>query len=288
MPEAERSFIEFPFARHREVGWRFLLLLLVFDLAYSAFVNLVVFELGWLNPLAAATQGLVQPGLVSYLVKIPLFFALLFAAGGLRPQDVGLRKSRLPAGVAGVFLLWLALQLAGIAVALIGGSGLAMAPRWAEADLSRLAGIQLANGANALFEEVFFRGFLLIQFCLMLRDRLEQVPSQGRIFLAVVLSQLLFAVSHIPIRLYQGLPPAQLGFDQFMLLGIGALHALIFLRTGNLFVAMALHFLANEPMALFLRQGIAGNVVLALGLVILFLWGRAIPQAVQIVGAGAD
>lgn len=69
MPEAERSFIEFPFARHREVGWRFLLLLLVFDLAYSAFVNLVVFELGWLNPLAAATVLLgfsgSEPGLTN-------------------------------------------------------------------------------------------------------------------------------------------------------------------------------------------------------------------------------
>lgn len=109
MAEAERHFIGFPFALHREVGWRFLFLLLALDLVYSAFVNLVVFEQGWLNLLVAATHRLVQPALVSYLVKIPLFFALLFVTGGLRPNDVGLRRPGLPAGAVTLLLLWLAL-----------------------------------------------------------------------------------------------------------------------------------------------------------------------------------
>lgn len=157
---------------------------------------------------------------------------------------------------------------------MLGGGALAIAPRWAEADLSRLAGIQLANGANALFEEVFFRGFLLIQFYLKLGNRHERPPSQGRIFLAVVLSQLIFAVCHVPIRLYQRVSLARLEFDQFMLLGTGALYALIFLRTANLFVAMAVHFLANEPMALFLPADAVANLVLILGLIILMLWSK--------------
>lgn len=268
----KRSFIDYPFRQHRQVRFGFLLLLLALNLIYSAFVNLAVFEREWLTPLALASQGLLQPGLIAYLVKIPLFLTLLFWGGQLRPKDLGLRKSQLPVGIAVMILLWLVVQGIGLAATLIVTDGLALAPRWAQADLFRMAGIQVANAANVLFEETFFRGFLLIQFYLWLGKRDGASSSQGRIFLAVMISQLIFAFSHIPIRLYQDMPFASLAYDQFMLLGLGALYALIFLRSTNLFVAMAVHFLANTPIALFLSANTGRDLVLLLGLAMLFLW----------------
>jgi membrane protease YdiL (CAAX protease family) len=102
---------------------------------------------------------------------------------------------------------------------------------------------------NALFEEIAYRGFLFPQLYLRI-DRLRDQPWK-RFGLALLVSQGVFALSHIPNRIYLGMKPGEITLDLLMLLGWGVLYTLIYLRTDNLFIVVGIHALGNAPTALF-------------------------------------
>jgi hypothetical protein len=101
---------------------------------------------------------------------------------------------------------------------------------------------------NALYEEILFRGCLLVQLALWLTPR-PQRPDRRAVLLALVLSQLVFALQHIPNRLAFAAWPdaAAAAGDLAMLLVAGLFFAGVFLRTGNLLVAVGVHALGNCP-----------------------------------------
>src|SRR5262249_7367140 len=102
---------------------------------------------------------------------------------------------------------------------------------------------------NALFEEIAYRGFLFPQ--LYLRAAALRTRPWTRLLLALLVSQGLFALSHIPNRIYLGMTPSEIALDLLMLLGWGTLYTLIYLRTDNLFIVVGIHALGNTPTTLF-------------------------------------
>ncbi len=58
----------------KKAGWRVLFFVVFVKIAFSAFFNLVVFKNKWLVPLAEASNYIIQPGLVAYLVQIFYFW----------------------------------------------------------------------------------------------------------------------------------------------------------------------------------------------------------------------
>lgn len=98
---------------------------------------------------------------------------------------------------------------------------------------------------NALYEEVAFRGFLLPQFF----RRFRRLGPAAAFVLAPLLSQLLFALAHVPNRLWvTGLVPANLPGSLIPLFVLGLYFALVYLLTDNLFAVVGLHSLINVPM----------------------------------------
>ena len=107
-----------------------------------------------------------------------------------------------------------------------------------------------------------------------------------RLVLALLVSQGLFALSHVPNRIYLGMKPDEIALDLLMLLGWGTLYALIYLRTNNLFIVVGIHALGNTPTTLFATvpalSGDGASVLiytLVIGISLLFglsrLWTRA-------------
>jgi membrane protease YdiL (CAAX protease family) len=104
---------------------------------------------------------------------------------------------------------------------------------------------------NALYEEVLFRGVLLVQMVLWL------APSSGRVerrslWAGLLGSQAVFALQHIPNRLAFGAwaDAANAALDLTLLFVAGLFFAGVFLRTGNLLLVVGLHTLGNLPLQL--------------------------------------
>lgn len=260
-PGARRTPLWLP---TRTVSWGFVGLFLVAHAAWSIAVNLG-FQ-ARLPGLDTLTANLIGLGL--------LVLGLLFAVGRLRPGDVGLRVRDVGRGLAFTASYFGLLQLALLAFA--GLSGVEVVNLWAGVGALTAGYLLLAQlVGNALYEEVAFRGFLLPQLFLKFR----RLGAAAAIVLAVLASQALFALAHVPNRLWvTGLGAAELPGALLPLFLLGLYFALLYLLTANLSAVVGVHALINEPLLALVDAG--GRTVelpnflisVTLGLVLAVAW----------------
>ncbi|MEM7476467.1 MAG: CPBP family intramembrane glutamic endopeptidase, partial [Planctomycetota bacterium] len=106
---------------------------------------------------------------------------------------------------------------------------------------------------NALYEEILFRAFLITQMLVLIKKK-KRKWSWNRCFLIALLgSQVIFALIHIPNRLYQGSYTGVGSFfaDQFILVILGSLLAGVFLLSRNVYAAIGIHALVNKAAVFF-------------------------------------
>lgn len=228
-----------------------LIIFIIAHFALTAVVNLVFFAGNAFRPLASATGGLLTGSLIANLVFIAVLVGLIILFGGkLRLSDLGLAPRRLPADLLAALGLWSAAQMIHLIAGWWTSGVVAINPEWVERGAGFMLGLLLMQiVGNALFEEIAYRGFLLPQLYLRL-TRLAAHPW-ARLLIALLLSQAAFALSHIPNRIYLGMPAAEIGADLLMLLGWGAFYSLIYLRSGSLLLVVAVHALGNAPTTIF-------------------------------------
>jgi len=180
-----------------------------------------------------------------------LVAGLLFGVGRLRPADVGLRVRDLPSGLLFTLAYFVAVQAAVLVYA--AATGARVVNDWAAVGAGTAAYLLAAQLlGNALYEEVVFRGFLLPQLFLELRG----AGTALALVLAPVVSQALFAVAHVPNRLWvTGLAPGELPGALLPLFLMGLFFALLYLLTDNLFAVVGVHALNNEQMLSLLGAG---------------------------------
>jgi membrane protease YdiL (CAAX protease family) len=242
------------------------------SLPWSWFVNLWFAPRGLYRPLSHWSGGLLHPTLQVCLPALVLYL-LLLRAGGLRPRDVGWRAADLRAGVLATVALWLGCN----AVALLAPGGDGAHDGQEGGPLLAVAGRLLGQLlGTALLEETLYRGFCLTQFLMSLRAR--GVRRQVAAPVAAALSAVVFAIPHIPNRMFKGAyeSAADVLADQAMLACSGVLLAWVYLRTRNLWWGVGLHALANCP-TLVVPWGWGGSpkaavAVLGLGLTALWPW----------------
>lgn len=232
-----------------------------------------VFVAGWLNPMERATGGLVTRTLVANVVLLGIVLLIVLGLGHLKPGDVGLRWSQVGVGVAVTAGAWLLMQLAGLASGLVTGT-LALAPTWGDVGVLAVLGALLGQLlGNALTEEVTWRGFALPQAYGRLAKRAWWHAHTGWTLIgALILSQGLFALIHLPNRLVSGFSGWELVLGLLVPCLLGVVFALVYLRTGNLFVAVGLHALVNAPTLLFAAGSVSAMVMLAVVALVLLIW----------------
>jgi len=79
----------------------------------------------------------------------------------------------------------------------------------------------------------------------------------------------IFALYHIPVQLSNGVSPLQLPLALLPIWLIGLLLAVVYLRTGNLFLVVGLHALNDSPTILFSPTFLSNDL---LGLIIVFVF----------------
>lgn len=192
----------------------------------------------------------------------------------MRADDLGMRRTGLGVAIGVTCLVWIALNLFQSAYALITDAPLIVNPDWGTAGPAHTIGVFLAQLlGNALFEEVLFRGVLFQQIRLYLL-RIGRSPEKA-LLLALVLSSAVFAAIHIPLRINSGMALAALPAELALLFALGLLLALLYWRTGNLYLVIGVHALSNAPFLLVKQQidlSTNGEIVIATSLVLMLLW----------------
>jgi membrane protease YdiL (CAAX protease family) len=123
---------------------------------------------------------------------------------------------------------------------------------------------------NALAEETIYRGFLLPQTWLKLP--IAQHPG-WRLLLTVLISQGVFALSHIPNRIFNGMPITAMAPDMLILLAFGLYFTFLYLRTGNLFIAVGVHALVNQPVSI-IQSDLSAPLLMTLALLLAIVWPK--------------
>lgn len=257
----------------RTVSGRLLVAVLAVQVVLTAVINLVVFPSAWLravvfDPVRIVTGGLVTATLLVNLVLLAVVVGgLLVLVGGLRPRDLGLERRKLPVALAVTLGLWVTLQLVAAGASLYRTGEVAVSPTWGQFGVGLVLGALLAQVlGNALYEEILYRGVLLDQLVLKLRGR------RWGLVLALVGSQTVFSLLHVPNRLYRGYPLDALLVSLGMLVLMGLLFALIYHRTGNLLVAVGIHSLVNAPTMLVASPVSGSYLVVILAVVLVAVW----------------
>ncbi len=264
------------FQRSKEVSWWvsviFVVLLLLFVATDRFLVRIFL-------PLQEGTSGLINLTFLNYFVLfIVIVGGLLFGVAKLKPGDVGLRLSDLLPGIVVTALVWITIQLVALVLNLAAFGHVTVDRVWLVpgGPTSMLGTILFGQLlGNALFEEITWRGFMLPQCYFKLTGL--QKRARTRIVIALLISQLLFALYHIPIQLSNGESPLQLPLALLPILLIGLLLALVYLRTGNLFLAVGLHALNDSPTVLFsptfLSNDLLGLIIVCVfALLLLLFW----------------
>jgi membrane protease YdiL (CAAX protease family) len=251
-----------------------LVILIAAHFALTAVVNLIFFAGGTFRPLASATGGLFTGSLLANLVFIAVLVALIILRfGGLRLYDVGLIPRNILMGILFTAGIWGGAQVIQLIAGWLDFGVVKLNADWVNPGF--MIGLLLTQiFGNALFEEIAYRGFLFPQ--LYLRGSGLRARPWTRLLLALLVSQGLFALSHVPNRIYLGMKPGEIALDLLMLLGWGTLYTLIYLRTDNLFIVVGIHALGNTPTTLFTTVPLLagdGASILIYTLVIIVLFG---------------
>lgn len=233
----------FSFQSIGETSWRIIVLFMMLDCVAVACINLIVFPSNVLEIFPRVTAGLINETLVVNLIMIAgLVYLLMIRCGKLTWADLGMKKGRLLAGFAATVVLWLATEAINAAVSLLFSGSINWSSVWETYGFSVVIGSFIAQVfGNALFEELAFRGFLMSQIG-------KKIP-EGRWWtvIAVLVSQALFGLIHIPNRLYMGVEPDQMLLSIIMPAVLGIFFCVIYLVTDNLFFAIGVHALINVP-----------------------------------------
>ncbi|CAH1059405.1 CPBP family intramembrane glutamic endopeptidase [Paenibacillus pseudetheri] len=222
---------------------RFIVSLIFIHILFTLMVNLILFANGTLSVIAKSTNGWINETLAANLFGLVLEVVIfLCIIAKLSPGDFGLRKNKLLAGLFGILLFWLAINIVDLGMTLLTHSSLTF-----NNDIFTNSNVVLGEFlgqifGNALLEEVLFRGFLLVQIYLLLK---KVKNNTSRIGYAMFISQSIFAAIHIPNRIYSGLVGMDFVYDFIVLVILGVIFSLLYVLTRNLFFVIGVHSLMN-------------------------------------------
>ncbi len=261
------------FDRIRPAALIVIIAFFILHVVLNALNNLVLFQSSLYDPLTIATSGLINATLqANVLMLVILVGGVLMAWGKLCPPDFGLIWSGLPRAALLTVVIWLVIQGVLVLIAAANEQPITLDATWTQFGVAPVLGALIGQVfGNALFEEIGYRGFMLPQAYLRLNIRQRWL----RVIAALLISQLLFALIHLPSWIANG-QDILANAPRVMMLGI--FFALFYLVTGNIFLSIGVHALGNRPTPLVAAPGVDSSLlVLAVSLIILiglWLWQR--------------
>ena len=221
------------------------------------------------RPLEYATGGLITPvSLAAAIEMVVLVGGIAFLVGGLRWRDVGLGSAGLVNACLVLLLLWGTVHMIIAAHSLSACCSLDLGPVVVTSTPIAAGRVLDAFWGSGFIEEVMYRGFLLPQIYLLARR--FGVSASKALVIALVGTQLYFGLNHIPaaMRMPMSFGAAAIYIAHASM--VGGIFAALYLRTGNLYVAIGAHALINNPVAIYVA-GIDPSLIVLIGVCVLLL-----------------
>jgi uncharacterized protein len=235
------------FEESKKVSIKFLIMFFAAFTVFTIGIIAFVYGSGILNGLTELTKGLVQRALLPNIAIILIFvYGLLILYRKLKPRELGLEREKVLQAAFVIALVILILQISSTVISIISDKTLTLGNLWSKVSISTALGILICQLlVVAVQEEIIFRGFLMPQVYL----RIKKDNYIMRMILALVISQGLFAIWHIPIRVFSGMSLISTTISLITVFMLGIIFALIYIRTDNIFIAMGIHGLWNAVQA---------------------------------------
>ncbi|MFW9767264.1 MAG: CPBP family intramembrane glutamic endopeptidase [Candidatus Thorarchaeota archaeon] len=232
----------------------------------------------WLFEIVQSIEA-VSGGLIhrTLLLNVPLLIGaivlVLVVYGGLQAKDFGLVGRKLPLAFVACLLTWVFVQVMEGVASIVGTGSAQFNPIWST-EATVLVGLLIGMlFGTALYEEVGFRGFLLVQFDMKMTDVTSN--KYFRITLALLFSQALFTLVHIPWKVMNQGWTVSVFFDLiFSVFMNGLIYGVLYLRTENLFFVMGIHALGNAPTSLFISSIGESNLILLMAIIWAVVWPK--------------
>ncbi len=222
----------------RKINVRILILIVILIPINQIVLN-YLFKIHFFIPIAKSTNYWIQPTLVANLLSLTIFSPLIFGIGKHNLYSVWMTKEKLKTSVILIFIIWLLSQTITIVVTYFSKNEIVFVDRF-----NLLTGSLIAQlFGNATFEELIYRGILFMQLYILLKPKTTN--SKALVF-SVIISQIIFALIHIPNRLLIN-QVENLAIDLLGLFLAGVVLTLIYIRTKNLAFVIGVHTLINQP-----------------------------------------
>lgn len=204
------------------------------------------------QPVAGAVARHIDLRLVAAALALG-FLAVTARLAGIPPREAGLGDRTAVRAVALLAVVWCIGQLVLVIACAVTGTPLAIAAAWrtSPADVVVVLVFQLV--AVAAIEETVFRGWLLRQLC-----------RRWPLAYAIAGAAVVFTAFHLPVFLLGSTSHPGLASYLRHIALLAVLYSLLYLRTGDLAFAIAMHVLANEPAPLVESPVVSGAVYDAL------------------------
>ncbi|MDX1582011.1 MAG: CPBP family intramembrane glutamic endopeptidase [Thermoanaerobaculia bacterium] len=201
------------------------------------------------SPIATISSGVLTIEIIVAAMEIGLVVALL-AMERVHPAAAGIRFGKMPSGLLLGFVVWGLSQLLMATVALARHGSFSLYLGWAE-PAAMFAPLLEHFLTDVFAEEIFWRGVFFLWIIRSLEKRSWGSPL-ARLGAGLVGSQLLFGISKLPSHILDPTTPAIPPGGALLVFTVsGMFYALIYLRTANLWLVMAIHSLTLWPVPLF-------------------------------------
>ena len=246
-------------------NWSVIWLIIVLNFLLI-YLSSLVFLSEWMQNIQSSTHGLVDPNLIVFSVmSLLLIVFVLWYKSKFSIKQLGLVNFK--QGLISIVLIWLGSQLITFLINLSFNHEIALNDIWSNWGLGYIIGFLAAMIiGTALFEEVIFRGYIFPQFYLA-------INSRYRLLFAISISSFLFSIWHIPSLVnIVNLANHEIFIRLIMLFLVGIIFCLAYLRTGNVYVLIAIHALNNAPTPLMSSPLNASSIVQITSVLLLIFW----------------
>jgi len=257
----------------KESDYKTMALFLVASLIIVLFY-LGVYQTGSIQSIEVASGGLVHPTLIlNALLLVGTVLGVLVLYGKLHGKDFGLVARKLPTAFAVGVITWILVQIVEGLVSFIGTGVVELDTRWnieAPALIGLLIGMLFGT---ALYEEIGYRGFLLVQVDVKMKE--VTADRYLQVVLALLISQTFFTLIHIPWKVMNQGWTMTVFFDLVFSVFInGLIYGVLYLRTENLFFVMIIHALGNAPTSVIDPQIGPSAIVLLFAIIWAVIWPK--------------
>lgn len=258
----------------KESDYETMALFLVASLIIVLFY-LGVYQTGLIQSTEVVSGGLVHPTLIlNALLLVGAVLGILVLYGKLHGKDFGLMARKLPIAFTVGIITWILVQIIEGLVSFIGTGVVELDTRW-NTEAAALIGLLIGMlFGTALYEEIGYRGFLLVQ----LGMKMKEVTTNRylRAVLALLISQTFFTLIHVPWKVMnQGWTMTVLFDLVFSVFMNGLIYGVLYLRTENLFFVMIMHALGNAPTSVINPQMGSSTIVLLFAIIWAVIWPSA-------------